>query len=73
MSLLKAAVGHAFDHEAASIDGYPLVDSSRGAPSLFVGTVAMFERAGFVEISRVRERPRMRRTRGETHPPLSAR
>lgn len=61
MSLLDAAVDFAFDRGAASIDGYPMGDSSRGAPSLFVGTVAMFERAGFVEISRVRERPRMRR------------
>jgi GNAT superfamily N-acetyltransferase len=65
MSLLDAAVDFAFDRGAASIDGYPMGDSSRGAPSLFVGTASMFERAGFVEISRVRQRPRMRRVRAD--------
>ena len=61
--LLAAAVEFAFARGAASIDGYPLVDTTRGAASLFVGTVSMFERAGFVEIDRVRERPLMRLTR----------
>lgn len=61
--LLGAAVDYAFARGAASIDGYPLVDTSRGANSLFVGTMSMFEQAGFVEIRRVRERPLMRRTR----------
>ena len=61
--LLDAAVDYAFAHGAISIDGYPLVDTSRGANSLYVGTVSMFERAGFAEIRRVRERPLMRLTR----------
>jgi GNAT superfamily N-acetyltransferase len=61
--LLDAAIDYAFAHGADSIDGYPLVDISHGANSLYVGTVSMFERAGFVEIRRVRERPLMRRTR----------
>jgi GNAT superfamily N-acetyltransferase len=61
--LLEAAVDYAFAHGAASIDGYPLLDTSRGANSLYVGTMSMFERAGFVEIRRVRQRPLMRLTR----------
>ena len=61
--LLDAAIDYAFAHGAASIDGYPRADTRHGASSLFVGTVSMFERAGFVEISRVRDRPLMRRVR----------
>ena len=61
--LLDAAIDYAFAHGAASIDGYPRADTSHGASSLFVGTESMFERAGFVEISRVRDRPLMRRVR----------
>jgi GNAT superfamily N-acetyltransferase len=61
--LLDAAVPYAFAHGAASIDGYPLIGTNRGSNSLYVGTMSMFERAGFVEINRVRERPLMRLTR----------
>ncbi len=61
--LLDAAIEYAFANGAASIDGYPLIDTSQGASSLYVGTMSMFERAGFVEIRRVRERPLMRLTR----------
>lgn len=61
--LLDAAIEYALAHGAASIDGYPLIDTTHGANSLFVGTVSMFERAGFVEINRVRAPPLMRRTR----------
>ena len=61
--LLDAAIDYAFAHGAASIDGYPRADTRPGASSLFVGTESMFERAGFVEISRVRDRPLMRRVR----------
>ena len=61
--LLDAAIDYAFAHGAASIDGYPRADTTHGASSLFVGTMSMFERAGFVEISRVRDRPLMRRVR----------
>jgi len=61
--LLDAAIEYAFAHGAASIDGYPLINTSQGANSLYVGTMSMFERAGFVEIRRVRERPLMRLTR----------
>ena len=63
--LLEAAVGYAFGRGAASIDAYPLVEVGQGANSLYVGTVSMFERAGFVEIRRVRNRPLMRLTRSD--------
>ena len=61
--LLDAAIDYAFTHGAASIDAYPRANTSHGASALFVGTLSMFERAGFVEISRVRDRPLMRRVR----------
>ena len=63
--LLEAAVGYAFGRGAASIDAYPLVEVGQGANSLYVGTVSMFERAGFVEMRRVRNRPLMRLTRSD--------
>lgn len=63
--LLDAAVDYAFARGAASIDGYPLIHTDRGPNSLYVGTVSMFERAGFVEIRRVSERPLMRLSRSE--------
>lgn len=63
--LLDAAVDYAFARGAASIDGYPLIHTTSGPNSLYVGTVSMFERAGFVEIRRVKERPLMRLSRSE--------
>jgi GNAT superfamily N-acetyltransferase len=63
--LLDAAVDYAFGRGAASIDGYPLIHTDRGPNSLYVGTVSMFERAGFVEIRRVSERPLMRLSRSQ--------
>lgn len=62
-ALLDAAVKHAFKKGAAAIDAYPLPDTSHGAASLYVGTMSMFEGAGFVEIARLRKRPVMRRRR----------
>ncbi|MDP3984804.1 MAG: GNAT family N-acetyltransferase [Acidimicrobiia bacterium] len=61
--LLSAAVRFAFDRGAQSIDGYPLVDATHGAASLYVGTVSMFEAAGFQEIARSKGRPLLRRSR----------
>ena len=61
-ALLEAAVSFAGKSGAKTIDGYPLLDDSHGAASLYVGTYSMFKDAGFVEISRVRERPLMRLT-----------
>lgn len=58
--LLAAAVSFARKSGAKTIDGYPLLDDSHGASSLYVGTYSMFEEAGFKEISRVRDRPLMR-------------
>ncbi|HJQ96131.1 MAG TPA: GNAT family N-acetyltransferase [Acidimicrobiia bacterium] len=58
--LLDAAVTFAEKSGATEIDAYPLLDGSQSAASLYVGTYSMFAGAGFVEISRVRERPLMR-------------
>jgi GNAT superfamily N-acetyltransferase len=58
--LLDAAVTFAQKSGATEIDAYPLLDGSQSAASLYVGTYSMFAGAGFVEISRVRERPLMR-------------
>ncbi|MGH8958492.1 MAG: GNAT family N-acetyltransferase [Acidimicrobiia bacterium] len=59
-ALLEAAVAFARQSGAKVIDAYPLLDDTHGAASLYVGTYSMFKDAGFVEISRVRERPLMR-------------
>ena len=58
--LLGAAISFARKSGATTIDGYPLLDDSHGSASLYVGTYSMFHNAGFVEISRVRDRPLMR-------------
>lgn len=60
-ALLEAAVKFAFESGAQVLDGYPLIDGRRGAAAMFVGTVSMFQKAGFEEVSRVRERPLMRK------------
>jgi GNAT superfamily N-acetyltransferase len=66
-ALLEEAVRLALARGANTIDGYPLPDGSDrpspGAAALYVGSVSMFERAGFAEISRVNNRPLMRLTR----------
>jgi hypothetical protein len=59
-ALLEAAVSFAAKSGATVLDAYPLLDGSQSAASLFVGTYSMFAGAGFVEVSRVRERPLMR-------------
>ena len=52
--MLSAAVAFARDHGARTVEGYPFDRSVRGtsAATLFVGTLSMFERAGFVEVAR---------------------
>lgn len=62
-ALLAAAIDHAFSNGATAIDAYPLDDTSHGAASLYVGTVSMFQAAGFMELTRLRERPVMRLVR----------
>lgn len=62
-ALLHAAVQYAFENGAEAVDAYPLADTSHGAASLYVGTLAMFKAAGFQELMRLRERPVMRRWR----------
>jgi len=65
IALLKGAVDWAARHGATVLDGHPVdTDGLAGAASpsaVFTGTVAMFRRAGFVEIGRTyRTRPVMR-------------
>jgi len=52
--LLDAAVEFARQHGARTVEAYPFDLSVRGtsAATLFVGTLSMFERAGFVEVAR---------------------
>lgn len=66
VSLLEGAADWAAQHGASVLDGHPVdVDGLTGTPSasaVFTGTVAMFRRAGFVEIGRTHPtRPVMRR------------
>jgi GNAT superfamily N-acetyltransferase len=58
-ALARAAVGLARDRGATAIEGYPLLPRADGRVSsgdLFVGTVGMFESAGFTEVGRPTER-----------------
>ncbi|HET6744338.1 MAG TPA: GNAT family N-acetyltransferase [Candidatus Limnocylindria bacterium] len=64
-ALLAAAVQHARDRGARTLEGYPIdTAGGRRAPAgIFTGTLAMFERAGFTEVARRRrERPIVRLT-----------
>ena len=63
-TLLDAAVEFAAEGGAEAVEGYPkdTGDARRHANELFVGTVAMFRRAGFEEVARRSPtRPIMRR------------
>lgn len=53
-SLLEAAVDFAGRQGATTLEAYPFDLGVRGtsAANLFVGTLSMFERAGFVEVAR---------------------
>jgi ribosomal protein S18 acetylase RimI-like enzyme len=54
-ALARAAVHFAREHGARSVEGYPLItDPGRVVPwgELFVGSVGVFARAGFREVSR---------------------
>jgi GNAT superfamily N-acetyltransferase len=58
-ALARAAVDLARDRGATAVEGYPLLPRSGGrvdSGELFVGTVGMFEAAGFAEVSRPTER-----------------
>lgn len=58
-ALAQAAVRFARDGGATAVEGYPLLprdDGRVGSGDLYVGTVGMFESAGFVEVSRPTER-----------------
>lgn len=66
-ALLDAAVEFATDRGATIIEGYPIDTAVRPkatSDALYVGTLAMFERAGFVEVDRTGDRPLVRLTTG---------
>jgi ribosomal protein S18 acetylase RimI-like enzyme len=66
-ALLDAAVAFAAEGGAEAVEGYPkdTGDARRHANELFVGSVAMFRRAGFEEVGRRSPgRPIMRRPLG---------
>jgi hypothetical protein len=76
-SLLGGAVGFAASNGAAVVEGYPVDVGTRGSASaaaLYHGTLSMFTRAGFAEVSRpLPERPIVRVEIGpETPPPRRA-
>ena len=52
-ALLDAAVDYARDHGAGTLEGYPVqTGGSRiSSASVYTGTSAMFERAGFAEFA----------------------
>jgi len=50
--LLGAAVRHARDHGARAVEGYPILTTQVITEELHVGTIGMFARAGFAEVSR---------------------
>jgi GNAT superfamily N-acetyltransferase len=56
-ALLKAAVEFAREHGATAVEGHPVdvaaLKAARvGGSSVFTGTMAMFQAAGFTEIAR---------------------
>ena len=64
VALLEAAVAYAADHGAAAVEGYPkdTAGARRHANELFVGSMSMFQEAGFEEVGRRSpQRPVMRR------------
>jgi GNAT superfamily N-acetyltransferase len=63
-ALLEAAVAFAADHGAAAVEGYPqdTAGARKHANELFVGSMSMFQEAGFEEAGRRSpQRPIMRR------------
>ena len=68
-ALLAAAIDYARDHGATLLEGYPADTAAGRIPSAnaYMGTLSMFERAGFKEVERrqansaVRPRPIVRR------------
>lgn len=70
-ALLRAAIEHARARGARTVEGYPIDTSSptsrtsrtsRTSAELYTGTLAMFERAGFREVTRRGGRPIVRRS-----------
>jgi GNAT superfamily N-acetyltransferase len=70
-ALLEAAVDFAGGHGATSVEGYPkdTGGARKGANELFVGSMAMFQEAGFEEAARNSpQRPVMRRAVAQRRP-----
>ena len=51
-ALVQAAVDFARERGARALEGYPIVTKQVISEELHVGTVGMFSRAGFTEVSR---------------------
>ncbi len=54
--LVAAAVQHARDNGARALEAYPILATAALTEELHVGTLAMFTRAGFSEVSRPTKR-----------------
>ena len=67
-ALLDAAVEHAATHGATIVEAYPVdrAVQEAGSALLFVGTLTMFEAAGFAEVARVGKRPLVRLGLGDS-------
>lgn len=59
--LVVAALDHARRGGARAVEGYPIDTTDVILEELHVGTVAMFERAGFREVARPTKRRRVMR------------
>jgi hypothetical protein len=72
-ALLDGAVGLATSNRAAVVEGYPVDVGAKGsatAAGLYHGTMSMFARAGFAEVSRpLPERPIVRVAIRRDRPP----
>ena len=58
-SLVDAAIGHAFAHGASAVEAYPHVFDGRD----YMGSVPLYERAGFVRVRDANKRAIYRRER----------
>lgn len=67
-ALLNAAVEHAAANGGGIVEAYPVdrAVQEAGSALLFVGTLTMFEAAGFAEVARVGKRPLVRLGLGDS-------
>ncbi len=61
--LIEGAVAHAVAHGAAAVEAYPVDSDKVSSWDLFLGSIAAFREAGFVEVARrLPRRPILRYT-----------